>query len=395
MTTSGTYSNFLDNADVVLEAFDRNGIRPADIDRQKMFSCRRSINLELSEWSIKGINLWGVYLYTIPLVQGVSTYSLPATTIDVMDVYRREFQLSNTLTGALYSTVSGSPTVTVNQENHGLTAGQFINQQTPIAVGGILVSGYFQVASVIDTNNFTITAATNATSTVTLGGQTALFTSVNGSTLMQVNLPNHGLVAGAYFNVPLSTTIAGITLSGSYQVASVADANDFYITAPYNANASSSVYMNNGVFQMTASSILSDPVDTYMTPMSRTDYAMQSDKFTQAPPTTYWFNRTTPSPVITLWQVPDGSGPYLLSLYMLRQLQDFNLSGSQTADIPYRFQEALCAGLAKRLSLKFAPDRFERLKGEAAEAYALAGLQDRERVDLNLTPDCSGYYRGT
>ena len=228
MTTSGTYNNFLAEGDMVLEAFDRCGIRPSEITRERMASCKRSFNLEMQTWSIKGgVNLWAVELYSITLAQGQSTYALPANVVSVLDVY-----------------------------------------------------------------------------------------------------------------------------------------------------------INDG------------SSDRYMTPMSRTDYAMQSNKTSQSPPTTYWFNRQTPAAQMVLWQVPDG-GTYTLNMYVMRQLQDVNLLGNETADIPYRFQDALVACVAKRLALKFAAAKFALLKTEAQEAFELANIDDREHVDLDLTPVLNNYYRGT
>lgn len=225
MTTSGTYNSFLSEGDLVLESFDRCGIRPVEITRERMASCKRSFNLELQSWAVKGINLWAIDLYPIPLVASTASYTLPAYVLSLMDVY------------------------------------------------------------------------------------------------------------------------------------------------------------------------LSDGAsDTYLSPMGRSDYAMLSDKAREARPTSYWFNRKA-TPEVKVWPVPESTGTYTLNAYIMRQIQDVNLLGSETVDVPYRFQDALCAGVAKRLALKHAPAKFTLLKEEANEAYALAGLDDRERVEINLMPNLSGYYR--
>jgi len=106
----------------------------------------------------------------------------------------------------------------------------------------------------------------------------------------------------------------------------------------------------------------------------------------------YWFDRITP-PVINIWQVPDGNGPYALKYYRMRRLQDASPTMGQTPDVPFRHVDALCADLAARLAMKYAPALFKDLKMEAKEAWGEAWLADREHVDLNLAPDFGRYYR--
>ena len=392
MTTSGTNNFFLANSDVVLEAFDRCEIRPSEITRERMFSCKRSLNLEVQTWANRGVNLWKVALITIPLVQGVAQYTLPANTISLLDVYVRQYQLSNTtnLTPA-FTTVNGSSSVTLNWPLHGLTPTQPFQIVTPIAVGGLLLQGFYQVASVVDANTVTFVAASSATASVSAGGVGAYFTTVAGQSSVSVTLTNHGLAAGQIWNVPVSTLVGGITISGAYYVTSVTSANAFTISANAVAATSSSTYMNGGKVELGQQNPNAQPVDIMLTQLSRTEYAEQSNKFTQARPTTLWFDRTTPSPSVTLWQVPDGSGPYLLSMYVLQQIQDASYINMQTADIPYRFNEALCAGLAKRLAMKYAPAKFAILKAEAKEEWDEASVEDREKVGIHITPDFSGY----
>lgn len=44
-------------------------------------------NMVCISFSNRGVNLWQVNLITIPLVQGVSSYSVPASTVVVLDAY--------------------------------------------------------------------------------------------------------------------------------------------------------------------------------------------------------------------------------------------------------------------------------------------------------------------
>ena len=78
----------------------------------------------------------------------------------------------------------------------------------------------------------------------------------------------------------------------------------------------------------------------------------------------------------------------------MRQVQDAYFVNGQTADIPYRFQEALASGLARRFALKWKPEKYALMKAEAKEQWDEASIEDREKVDVHVVPDMSGYYRG-
>lgn len=135
-----------------------------------------------------------------------------------------------------------------------------------------------------------------------------------------------------------------------------------------------------------------DPTDRIITGISVNDYSSMPNKFQEGLPTVYWFDRLI-SPTITLWEVPDNNGPYELHYYRVTRPQDAAAKMGQTPDIPYRFIDALCAGVAVRLARKYMPSMVMELKMEAKEALELALEEDRERVPLFITPDLSGYWR--
>jgi len=403
MTTSGTTSFGLSGADIVLEAFDRIGVRPPEITADHMVSARRSLNLVQARWANRGTNLWKVSPaqapLSLPLLQGVASYALPASTIMLLDCYLRSFPMGQPVNLApAFSTTSGSPTVEIYQPNHGLAVGGYVNIIVPIAIGGLLLQGFYAAASVIDSAHFTIAAAANATSTAGPGGAVPAFTTTQGSASVAVALANHGLLPGETFTVEVPTTVGGLALSGGYVVGSVGDANDFTITAPSPATASASAAENGGLAQLADQVQSSDPLDRILTPISRSDYAALPDKLQQAPPTVYYFDRQSAQPTMTLWQVPDGNGPYEFLAFTASQLQDANALASQSPDVPYRFLEALCADLAYALARKYPPNpqsgiAIADLKLAAAEAWEEAAQEDRERVPLFLVPDMSGYFR--
>lgn len=132
--------------------------------------------------------------------------------------------------------------------------------------------------------------------------------------------------------------------------------------------------------------------DRVITPMSTTEYGAIPSKADQGQPQTYWYNRLI-TPQITLWQVPDAGGPYTLKLQCAVQIQDANLAGGETPDIPYRWNDAFVAGLSHRLARIYAPKLETLRKADAQEAWANAATEDVEAVPLAIIPGLSSYYR--
>lgn len=87
MTTSGTFDFQPSLGETILVAFGRIGIRPSEITQDHMYNARMAANLTLSEWSNSTPMLWEVGLICVPLIQGSATYSVPAETVMVLDLY--------------------------------------------------------------------------------------------------------------------------------------------------------------------------------------------------------------------------------------------------------------------------------------------------------------------
>jgi hypothetical protein len=83
MTTSGTYAFNLDFAELAEEAFERAGREMRT--GYDLRTARRSFNLMTIEFQNRGLNMWTFDEGTINLVQGQSTYDLPANTIDLLE----------------------------------------------------------------------------------------------------------------------------------------------------------------------------------------------------------------------------------------------------------------------------------------------------------------------
>ncbi len=134
--------------------------------------------------------------------------------------------------------------------------------------------------------------------------------------------------------------------------------------------------------------------DRLILPMTRTEYAEIPTKLLQAPPTRYWMQRDY-APQVTTWPVYDGSSfPALINYFYLRQLQDANVLGSEAPDVVNRFLDALCAGVAKRMAVKWKADKYQLLTLEAQAAWNEARKEDREQGPLTIRPDLSCYRWG-
>lgn len=133
-------------------------------------------------------------------------------------------------------------------------------------------------------------------------------------------------------------------------------------------------------------------IDRIIFPISETEYASISNKNQQGTPTQFWFNRLI-SPTVTFFLTPDGNGPYTVYYYRVRQLQDAIPANGQNVDVPYRWLDAVTAGLAHRLARIYAPEMEGIRKQDADEAWDIAARQDTENVPVYITPDLTGYYR--
>lgn len=393
MTSSGTTLYAPSLADLSFEIFDRLQLRSAEVTVDQLRSIRRSFNLVLATWASRGVNLWACELQTVTMPQGVATYACDASTIAILpEAFVRTYNLTTTNNiAAAFTTVVGETEVTVEMELNGVEVDSYVNVSTPVSVGGILISGFYLVTSLPTATSFTFEAADAALSSET-GGVVPYFQTYAANPQITVTSADHGQVAGGTYTVQVQTSVGGIILLGQYPIAGVVDADSFILTFPSPALSDDAAYENSGLAQILSQQQGQLPVDRVLYPISREEYTSIPVKLQQAPPTSFWFNLTL-SPTLTVWPVPDGQGPYQLNYYRLRQLQDANPQGAQTADVPYRFLEALCAGVAAHLAVKWKPESYELLKRIADEEWKLASDTDREKVPFYIVGQMDGYFR--
>jgi hypothetical protein len=105
--------------------------------------------------SVDGIILSGLYVVTAYI--SATAYTITAASNGLAGVSGG---------GAVpnFTTTSGSPSVKVTFPNHGQSAGNDIVFPIATTVGGVTISGRYIIQSIVDANNFTITAAVAAIS---------------------------------------------------------------------------------------------------------------------------------------------------------------------------------------------------------------------------------------
>jgi hypothetical protein len=90
-----------------------------------------------------------------------------------------------------FTTVNGSATVTVTDVAHGATTGTFVTFSGATAVGGLTLNGEYQI-TVLTVDSYTITAASNASSSATGGGTVTAAYQVSAGTEIAVALSGWG-----------------------------------------------------------------------------------------------------------------------------------------------------------------------------------------------------------
>lgn len=150
-----------------------------------------------------------------------------------------------------FSTTIGSTAVTIVDANiSNVTVFDSIYLNTPIAVGGLILSGLYQITTIVGATSYKITAASAATGTATNAGAVPVFDTNSGSATVTVTLAAHGRSVDDTVMFSATTTVGGVTIFGSYTVATVPSADTFTIIANAQATATTSGSMNGGNAQI-------------------------------------------------------------------------------------------------------------------------------------------------
>ena len=420
--SSGTFAFQPSISEIVRVAFARCGIFAPAITIAHVADARFALNMILSDWgNNRSVNLAQVDQVIIPLLPGVITHALPRNTVDLLDVYLRNFTPSTTtedIGSAItalgpagnptigtpwgdpvlstpgsntLSCTAGSQTITLRWPAHQLSEGSPIFWGCPVSVGGLAISGFSVVTKMIDANRVQFLAPTPALENQNNQGATRLFSTNAGSATIDCIQPGHGISVGDTVTVDISLDIGGVTLSGDYTAVSVVNDYEFTFTADTAASAAS-LFENGGQLNVAIQSAGVQFTDVPMFPLSRTDYSNLSVKATPGRPTSYWLDRIAP-PVFTTYPVAPAGSYYAFVAYRMREFEDALPIGGQVPDAPRRMIPALVAALTAHVAEIYRPEAWVQKVQMAEAAWNRAMAADVERVELRIVPVFSGYWR--
>ena len=129
--------------------------------------------------------------------------------------------------------------------------------------------------------------------------------------------------------------------------------------------------------------------DTILNKITISEYNQIPNKSSSGKPNQYMIDKGLQSgsnniSKIYVWQSPDIN-TYVLNYWAIKQLEDITASNEAT-DIPYNWTECICAGLASKLAVKYAPDKFQLLNEMYERAFNFAASTDNDGVSLKIQP---------
>ena len=127
----------------------------------------------------------------------------------------------------------------------------------------------------------------------------------------------------------------------------------------------------------------STTTDTVVERIGISEYNQLPNKTSSGKPSQYMLDKQY-TPEIYVWQVPDTS-TYSLVYWSMNQIEDVTESNQDT-DVPYRWSDCICAGLASKLAMKYAPDKFNILNQVYERAFEFAASTDNDGVTMRIRP---------
>lgn len=359
MTTSNTYT-FGSNTqvdDLLKESYERIGIIGDQLTGLQIQSAIMSANLELTAWQGKVPLQWTRKRFLLSLYINQPTYMLPSTITRIVDAVAIQPQR-----------LTGNGTATSSD------GGNAANCFDPTATAGCIQTA--------PDGSIAYDYGVGNSQSIQYVGITPLQTEAIYTLSVQYSFDNVNWQT--IYVAPRQTYYANQVLW-------------FVIENSLNARAWR-ISERGGATLQIQQIYFSVPTvtgtgDRYLTQLSYTEWMQIPTKNSQGYPSSYFFNEQI-NPYLTLWPVlgPTAQANQFTGLlYTAYQYSQDVTNLFNQFDVPQRFYDALVAGIAFRLALKFAPDRIGLLKQEKQEAFQLATLTDASYVPLRLQPDFLNY----
>lgn len=352
-TTSNTYT-FGTNTqldDLFREAYERIGIIGNDQTPLNVQSAIMSANLELSSWPGRGLNLWLIQRMMFSIYPNQPIYTLPISTVRILEVTATQPARLNS--GGLATSSAG-----------GNAANCFDPNQVAGCVQTIANGNIAYDYGLGNTNSILYVGVTPlAQSEYTLAVDYS-FDNINWFTIYTAPTQTYFANQIIWFVIEKSLNARAWRIRETGD--EILKIQQIYFDQPTNVGTG----------------------DRLLSALSRSEYMAIATKMNTGFPSGYYFDETI-TPTLILWPVPASNnppGPTNILYTNYRYAQDVTQM-FQNAEVPQRFYDALVAGLTARLAMKFAPDKFQMMKVEAAEAYQIAAATDFENVTLRFDPD--------
>jgi hypothetical protein len=314
LTTSGTVSTTTFNTGKLIDrSFGRCQVPPQKITPEYLAIAQDLLYLSLSTIASKGIALWAQQKVILPLYDATQDVPAPLGTVDILNANLRNVtQLQLSAPGTVYTSSAG-----------GIAANAFDNNLAT-ACTQTSTNGYLQVQFPAVGQPVIFGILPNATGTWNVAIQTSndgvTFTTVYSNVALAA-------VAGQWFWVD----IQGIPEAGVLYV---------------RLQASGGTTLNVTEFVTGAA-----PQEIPIAKINRDDYANLPNKYFTGRPLQFWYDKTQPQPVMTLWPAPQLQYTFAqIVLYVQRYVQDVGTL-TQTVEVPQRWFLTILTRLAKELML--------------------------------------------
>ena len=148
------------------------------------------------------------------------------------------------------------------------------------------------------------------------------------------------------------------------------------------ANGTANYTLPVGTIDILDAVIREDDIDQIVNRITIQEYNQIPNKTDTGKPSQYMLDRQY-TPVIYFWNVPDKA--YTLNYWVMNQIEDITASNEDT-DVPYRWTDTICAGLASKLAIKYQPEKFQVLNEMYERSFNFAASSDNDGVSLRVQP---------
>lgn len=311
VSTSGTISTTqFATQQIVDHAFRRAKVPPEKISGEYIDTALDLLYLILSGLARRGIALWAIDDFIVPMYESVARVPAPLGTVDIFQANLRTSQ-----------TITGTPT-----SSSGVAANAF---------DGTLQNSCIQTAP----GGWIDLALPNPLSAIPTYG---IMPNASGTWGLSITCStNNGLTYGA----PIWSSSAFAAVAGQWQWFDIEGTPDNVTNIRLNATSTTTLSVRQLCYQTV-------PNEIPCAKLSRDDYINLPDKFFQGRPVQYWYDKQIPQPQLVLWPVPQFQFTFAqMVITVQRYVMDVGTM-TQIIEAPQRWYLPIICELAKELSME-------------------------------------------